>query len=152
MKANRPDIKLKEADFLDPTQAGQVASNFLTANPDVSGLWVAWDAPTMQVVAAERATGTKVPIVTMDLGTQVAGDLASGGVVVGDAAQRPYDEGVAEAEAAIKVLLHEKVPAWTVVRGAPVTRSNVMEAYRQVWHTAPPAAVTSACQSTPGCG
>jgi len=59
---------------------------------------------------------------------------------------------VAEAEAAIKVLLHEKVPAWTVVRGAPVTRSNVMEAYRQVWHTAPPAAVTSACQSTPGCG
>lgn len=153
LKTNRPDIKIKEADFLDPTQAGQVASNFLTANPSVNGLWVAWDAPAMQVVTSERATGTKVPIVTMDLGTQVAREIASGGVVVGDAAQRPYDQGVAEAEAAIKALLGQRVPQWTIVRGVPVTRANLLDAYRQVWHTAPPAAVTSACKSASGgCG
>jgi ribose transport system substrate-binding protein len=152
IKANRPDIKIKQANFLDPNQAGSVAANFLTANPDVKGLWVAWDAPAMEVVAAERQAGKSIPISTMDLGNQDGIELAKGGLIKGIAAQRPYDEGTAEAVATIKTLVGDQVPPWVVVPGVPVIRNNVLKAYDQVWHTSPPAALTDACKSSSGCG
>ena len=45
MAENRPDIVMKQVDFLDPSKAGDVTSSFLTANPDVDGLFAVWDAP-----------------------------------------------------------------------------------------------------------
>jgi ribose transport system substrate-binding protein len=152
IKDNRPDIKLKQANFLDPNQAGSVAANFLTANPDVKGLWVAWDAPAMEVVAAERQAGKNIPISTMDLGNQDGIELAKGGLIKGIAAQRPYDEGTAEAIATIKTLVGDQVPPWVVVPGVPVIRNNVLRAYDMVWHQSPPGALTDACKSSSGCG
>jgi glycerol-3-phosphate acyltransferase PlsY len=45
MAKNRPDIKIKQVDFTDPAKVSQVAGDFLTANPDVKGLFAVWWLP-----------------------------------------------------------------------------------------------------------
>lgn len=135
---NRPDVILKQADFLDPADAERVTADFLDANPDVDGLFVVWDDPAMGAVRAVRAHGRHIPITTADLGDEVAGELARGDLVKGVGAQQPYDQGVAEAHAALKALLGEQTPPWVVLPGVPVTQRNLLEAYEQVWHATPP--------------
>ena len=68
---NRPDVKIKNAAFTDPNQAGDVAANFLTANPDVQGVFAVWDGPAEGVLSALRAGGKNIPVTTIDLGDQV---------------------------------------------------------------------------------
>ena len=144
---NRPDIEVKQTDFLDPNDAESVAAEFLTANPDVDGLFVVWDAPAMGAVSAARAQGKDLPITTVDLGNEVAIEMARGGMIKGVGAQVPYDQGVSEANATIKALLGEETPPWVALPGVRVTRENVIEAYRQVWHAEPPAELVEARES-----
>ena len=148
---NRPDVTLKQVDFVDTTKAGDVAANFLTANPDINGLFVVWDAPAMQVASALRAQGKDLPIVTIDLGVEAGIELASCGLVKGIAAQQPYDQGVAEAEAAIQVLLGNQPPPWIVLPAMPVLPRNLTESYKMVFHDDPSAELKSACVADNGC-
>ena len=148
---NRPDVTLKQVDFVDTTKAGDVAANFLTANPDINGLFVVWDAPAMQVASALRAQGKDLPIATIDLGIEAGIELASCGLVKGIAAQQPYDQGVAEAEAAIQVLLGNQPPPWIVLPAMPVLPRNLTESYKMVFHEDPPAELKSACVADNGC-
>lgn len=148
---NRPDVTLKKVEFIDTTKVGDVAANFLTANPDVQGLYVVWDAPAMQVASALRAQGKDIPVVTIDLGIEAGLELASCGLVKGIAAQQPYDQGVAEAEAAIQVLLGNQPPPWIVLPAMPVLPGNLTESYKKVFHEDPPAAIKTACEANAGC-
>lgn len=148
---NRPDVTLKKVEFIDTTKVGDVAANFLTANPDVQGLYVVWDAPAMQVASALRAQGKDIPVVTIDLGIEAGLELASCGLVKGIAAQQPYDQGVAEAEAAIQVLLGNQPPPWIVLPAMPVLPSNLTESYKKVFHQDPPAEIKAACEANAGC-
>lgn len=134
---NRPDVILKQADFLDPADAERVTADFLDANPDVDALFVVWDDPAMGAVRAVRAHGMHIPITTVDLGDEVAWELARGDLVKGVGAQQPYDQGLAEAHAALKALLGEQTPPWVALPGVSVTQRNLLEAYEQVWHAPP---------------
>ena len=151
MTANRPDITLKQVDFIDPGKAGDVAANFLTANPDINGIFAVWDAPAMQVASAMRAQGKDLPITTIDLGNEVAIELAKCGAVKGLSAQQPYDQGVAEAEAALLALIGDTPPPWIVLPSVPVLPKNVLEAFPLVWKTDPPADLVAACDASGGC-
>lgn len=148
LKANRPDIKVKTASFTDPSKAGQTAGDFLTANPDVKGLFVVWDAPALDTLSAMRAQGVNVPVTTIDLGLEAAIEMAKGGPLIGLGAQRPYDQGVAEATAMMNALIKKEPPAWIGVKALPVIESNVREGYKTVWHTTPPKELSSACAKT----
>ena len=148
---HRPDVKLKQADFVDTTKAGDVAANFLTANPDVNGLFVVWDAPAMQVASALRAQALDIPITTIDLGNEAAMELAQCGLIKGIAAQQPYDQGVAEAEAAIQVLLGNHPAPWIVLPAVPVLPQNMLKTYQTVFHAAAPAELTAVCKAENGC-
>ena len=148
---NRPDVTIKQVDFVDTTRAGDAASSFLTANPDINGMWVVWDAPAMQVAAELRAQGKDIPITTIDLGIQAGVELAKCGLVKGIAAQQPYDQGVAEAEAALQVLLGNQPPPWIVLPAVPVLPSNLTESYRVVFHEDPPPELLEACKAENGC-
>jgi ribose transport system substrate-binding protein len=142
---NRPDAKIDGADFRDPAEAGAVATTFLIAHPDVEALFVVWDAPAMDAVRAARALGRDVSVTTVDLGEEVAIELAAGGLIKGLGTQQPYDQGVAEALAAINARLGKRLPSWIAVRALAVTRDNVLEAFERVWHSPPPAALSRAC-------
>lgn len=149
---NRPDIKIKQTDFTDPSKVSQIAGDFLTANPDVKGVFAVWDQPALDALSAMRSQGIAVPITTVDLGLQSAIEIAKGGPLKATGSQRPYDQGVAEAEAMMKALIGETVPAWIGVQSLPVAQGNVLEGYRTVFKKDAPAELADACKAAaPAC-
>ena len=150
--ANRPDIVQKDADFTDTAKVEQVSSDFLTANPEVKSLYTVWDAPGLQVMSAERSQAVNIPISTVDLGTEVALEMAKGGLIKGVGAQLPYEEGAAQAYVMMRALMGESVPEYVVSPSIPVVPSNLLEGWKTVWHEDPPADIVAACDANPDCG
>ncbi len=101
MRERRPDVTLRLAEFLDLETAGEAAVELLRREPAIDALFVSWDEPAIRVVRALRMIGRDVPVVTIDLGNEMALEIARGDVVVGVGAQMPYDLGVAEATATL---------------------------------------------------
>ena len=136
---NRPDVTLVRGRFAAVEEAGAAFERLLDENDDLDGLFVAWDVPALLVLDAMRARARKLPITTVDLGNAIAAELARGQLVKGVAAQRPYDQGTAAALTALLNLVGRQPPPWIATPGLAVTRNNVVEAYRLVWHApAPP--------------
>jgi ribose transport system substrate-binding protein len=148
MRERRPDVTLRLAEFLDLETAGEAAIELLGREPAMDALFVAWDEPAVRVVRALRAIGRDVPVVTIDLGNEMALEIARGGPVVGVGAQMPYDLGVAEATATIMALVGAEPPPWVALPALSVTRRNVVEAYETVWHQAAPAALRLAADAS----
>lgn len=139
MAARRPDLSVVRGKFADVTQARTVTAALLQDNPDLSGLFAVWDVPATGAAAAMFDAGKTIPITTIDLGNDVAADLANGGLIKGIAAQLPYDQGVAAGVATILGLLQRQPPPWIALPGLSVSADNVVEAYQVVWRApAPP--------------
>jgi ribose transport system substrate-binding protein len=150
---NRPDIKVKQVAFTDPSKVGQIAGDFLTGNPDVKGLFAVWDQPALDTLTSMRAQGVNIPVTTVDLGLQSAIEIAKGGPLKATGSQRPYDQGVAEATAMMKALIGQTPPAWIGVQSLPVVQSNVLESYKIVFKKDPPPQLADACKkAAPACG
>ena len=148
-----PDIKTKQVDFTDPSKVAQVAGDFLTANPDVKGLFAVWDQPALDALSSMRAQGVTIPVATVDLGLESAIEIAKGGPLKGTGSQRPYDQGVAEALAMMKALVGQTPPAWVGIQSLPVVQSTVIEGYKTVFKKDPPAELANACKAAkPACG
>ena len=101
-----------------------------------------WDVPAEGVIAAARAAGRKdLVITTCDLGQNVAIDMAKGGFIKGLGAQRPYDQGVAEAMLAGYGLLGKAAPAYIALPALPVTKANLTDGWKAVYHMDAPKTV-----------
>jgi ribose transport system substrate-binding protein len=85
-----------------------------------------------------------VIVTTIDLGQNVAISIAQNGIVKGLGAQRPFDQGVTEAKLAGYGLLGKEAPAYVALPALPVTHDNVLEAWTEVYHQDPPAALKDA--------
>lgn len=151
MEANRPDITIKTAEFLDAGKSGQDAIDFLTANPDIQGMFTEWEVPAVAIDQALRAQGKNIPITAVNIASDVAADLAGGGNIKALSAQVPYDQGLAEADMAVKVLLGGSVPNWLAFPAVPVLQNNVLEAWQQVYHQDAPQQLVDICEATDGC-
>jgi ribose transport system substrate-binding protein len=152
LKKNRPDIKIKQVAFTDPSKVGQIAGDFLTANPDVKGVFAVWDQPALDTLTSMRAQGINTPVTTVDLGLESAIEIAKGGPLKAAGSQRPYDQGVAEAMAMMKALIGQTPPAWIGVQSLPVVQSNVLESYKTVFKKDPPPQLADACKkAAPAC-
>ncbi len=143
-----PAIQIvQETGIAGPDFAGQAqvaASAMLTKHADLAGIWAVWDVPAEGVMAAARAAGnSNLKIATEDLGTNVAIALAKNQLIVGLGAQRPFDQGVTEARLGALALLGKTVPAYVAVPALPVDHSNVLDAWKQVYHAPAPAAVAN---------
>ena len=150
IEENYPNIEISEEQGLaGPDWAGeadQVASAMLTRNAELNGIWAVWDVPAEGVINAIRTAGREndVVVTTIDLGQNVAISLAQGGIVKGLGAQRPFDQGVTEAILAGYGLLGREAPPFVALPALPVTRENVLEAWQEVYHQDPPAALQEA--------
>jgi ribose transport system substrate-binding protein len=134
-----PDIKIvEEKGIAGPDFAGdaQAAANaMLSKYADLSGIWAVWDVPAEGVMAAARAAGRQdLKIATEDLGKNVAIALAKDQLIVGLGAQVPFDQGVTEARLAAGALIGKEAPAYVALSALPVDPSNVLEAWKQVYH------------------
>lgn len=139
-----PDIKIvKTQGIAGPDFAGdaqKVADAMISQNPNLAGIWAVWDVPAEGVMAAARsASRFDLKIATEDLGTNAAIALAQDQLIVGLGAQQPYQQGVAEACIGAGALLGKKAPAYVALNALPVTHDNVLEAWKQVYNTEPPA-------------
>jgi ribose transport system substrate-binding protein len=151
-KTNRPDVQVEEVDWLDAAKAGQVTLDYLTAHPNIDGIFTPWDAPGMQVVASMRQQGKTIPMTTVDLGTAAAIEVAKGGVLKGDMGQPAYDEGVGEAWAALRGALGENnLAPFYITPPYPAIQNNVLKAYEVIWHQKPPKELLDACRSAAAC-
>ena len=143
---NYPNIKIvAEQGIGGPDFTGdaeKAASAMMTANSGIDGIWAVWDVPAEGVIAAARAAGRDdLVITTIDLGQNVAIDIARGGFVKGLGAQRPFDQGVTEALLAGYGLLGKEAPAYVALPALPVEKSNLLEAWQAVYHADAPANV-----------
>jgi ribose transport system substrate-binding protein len=143
-----PDIQIVE-DQGFPTgsdlagAAETVASAMLTRTPDLDGIWAVWDAPAEGVIAAARSAGRNDLIVTTeDLGQTSALSIKKGEFIYGLGAQRPYDQGVVEAKLAAYGLLGKAAPPYVALFALPVTKDNVVQAWKDVYHADPPTELT----------
>jgi ribose transport system substrate-binding protein len=135
LKEKYPDIEIvASSGITTPNDAEKVASAMLTRNKDLDGIFAIWDVPAEGVLSAARTAGKEdLIITTVDLGTNVALEIASGGNVKGLGAQLPYDQGVAEAILAGHALLGKEVPPFVAVPGLAVTKDNVLEAWKMAY-------------------
>jgi ribose transport system substrate-binding protein len=146
-----PDIEVvAKQGIAGPDFAGdaeKVASAMLTRNADLDAIWAVWDVPAEGVLAAARANGRDdLDVTTIDLGQNVAIDMAKGGPIKGLGAQRPFDQGVTEATLAGYGLLGKQAPPYVAVNALPVTPSSLGSAWKTVYHHGLPPKVVEAQQ------
>ena len=151
IEENYPDIKIVgEQGIGGPDFTGdadKAASALLTSNRDLNGIWAVWDVPAEGVISAARAAGKdNLVITTCDLGLNVAIDMAQDGFIKGLGAQRPFDQGTTEALLAGYGLLGKQAPAYIALPALPVTRENLLEAWKEVYHQEAPDTVKSSMQ------
>ena len=130
-------------DFAGDAQAAATA--LLTKYPDIDGLWGVWDVPAEGMMAAAREAGRlDLKIATQDLGTNVAIQLAKNELIIGLGAQRPYDQGVAEARLAAAASIGKTgLPVFVALGALPVSHENVLEAWKTVYSVDAPSSVSS---------
>lgn len=144
-----PDIEIVEEQGIGgPDFAGDgeaAASAMLTKNADLKGIWAVWDVPAEGVINGVRSSGRDdVIVTTIDLGQNVAIAIARDDIVKGLGAQRPFDQGVTEAILAGYGLIGKTAPAYVALPALRVTKDNVLDAWTQVYHQDPPAALQEA--------
>jgi ribose transport system substrate-binding protein len=143
-------MNIVRGSFAEPTKAAyNTASGMLLAHTNMQATWAAWDTVAQQVVAAERAQDRKIYIATVDLGA-TSGLLVAQGYIHAIGAQQPYNQGVAEADAAAYALLGKPVPPYLELPTVPVTIETLLPAYKTVMHADPPPALVTAIKRTAG--
>jgi ribose transport system substrate-binding protein len=130
----------------DPNTAQEQASGTLIRHPDLDAVYVTFSQPVGDgVLAALRAgSNTRTKIISLDLDEPLALDMARGGQTFALIADRAYDLGRAMATSAAYGLLGKPAPPFVVVPALTITRSNLVEGYREALHRAPPASVLEA--------
>lgn len=138
-----PEISVVESKgFLGPDWKGEGSQNvnaWLTKHPNLAGVWCWFDAPCEGAIDAARSAGRDdLVVTTVDLGNNVAIDMAQGRYVHGIAAAQPYDQGVVEARLAAYALIGKEAPPFVALPALSVTRDNVTDAWETVYHVDPP--------------
>jgi ribose transport system substrate-binding protein len=148
IKEKYPNIKIvARSGITDPNTGEKLASAMLTKNPQLDGIFAVWDVPAEGVLSAARTAGRDdLVITTIDLGTNVALEIASGGIVKGLGAQLPYDQGIAEAILAGYALLGKEAPPYVAVPSLNVTEKNILDSWKLVYHKDAPDVIQSAVQ------
>jgi ribose transport system substrate-binding protein len=127
------------------SQAETAATAMLTRYPSLTAIWGVWDVPATGILSAARASGhPNLVVATEDLGLDDAVPLAAKQMICCVGAQRPFDQGVAEAKLGALALLGAKTPPYVAVPALPVSHANVLQAWRTVYHAAPPKSLVKA--------
>ena len=148
MGSHRPDVTLVRERFAELEGAGPAALAMVERAPGLSGIFAVWDVPAMKAVRALEHSGIEIPVTTVDLGNEVALDMARHGMIKGVGAQLPYDQGSAAARVTLAALLGLPVPPWVALAGREVTPSDVIEAYQVIWHMPAPKAIIDSARAT----
>jgi ribose transport system substrate-binding protein len=134
---------VEEKGLLGPDWKGEGSANvnaWLTKHPELAGVWCWFDAPCEGAIDAARASGrADLAVTTVDLGNNVAIDMAQQAFVKGIAAAQPYQQGIVEARLAAYGLLGKPAPPFVALPSLPVDRANLIDSWKRVYAAdAPP--------------
>ncbi|MFB9328665.1 substrate-binding domain-containing protein [Paenibacillus aurantiacus] len=148
IKESYPNIHIVErGGIAGPNDGEKVAAAMLTKHSMLKGMFVVWDVPAEGAMAAARSAGrSDLAISTIDLGTNVALEIAKGGMIKGLGAQLPYDQGVAEAILAAYALLGKEAPPYVAVPSLPVNQENILDSWKTVYHAEAPKTIQDAAK------
>lgn len=135
MRRERPDIHLDHIKFQAPSRAGEAVSAYLERGTVPDGFFIVWDEPAVAALPVLATCRPTPSMTTVDLGSAAARALIEGRLLRGVAAQRPFEQGLTAASAAILSLTGRSVPPWIVIPGLAVTKENVAAVYRDVGGT-----------------
>jgi ribose transport system substrate-binding protein len=144
---NYPGIDVvAKSGIADPNRAQEVATATLLEHPDLAGAYVMFAQPPGEgVLAALRANGNRTTkLVTLDLDEPLALDMARGGQTFALIVDRAYDLGRAMAKSAAYGLLGKRAPPFVISPALTITRSNLLEGYRESLYRSPPASIVKA--------
>lgn len=141
-----PDIELVESEgLLGPNWEGQgevTANAMMIKHQDLRGIWCWFDIPCEGAMAAARSLARNdLAVTAVDLGKNVAIEMARGGMVTGIGAARPYDQGVVEARLSAYALLDKQAPPFVALDAVPVTQDSVLDAWQSIYHEDAPGEV-----------
>ncbi len=83
MEAKGPDLVVKQAKFLDVKSVAAGTERLVESNPELTGMFFVWGEPAMQAVEALRRKSLFIRVTTIDLGNDVAIDMAGSGLIKG---------------------------------------------------------------------
>lgn len=146
MEEKYPDIEVVEVGgFSSASEAGQITSALVTKHPNVKGIFVSYSAPCIDVLQTVKALGrTDIKIVTMDLDSTCALDMAQDGNIVGIACDMPYAMGYGRALMAAYGCIGKECPGYVTSPSFKVTRDNLLEGYQTSLGIEAPAEVQEA--------
>ncbi|MEH7169446.1 substrate-binding domain-containing protein, partial [Priestia megaterium] len=149
IKEKYPDIQIVDRRGITDSNDGEkVASAMIAEHQDLNGIFVVWDVPAEGALRATRtAKKSNLVITTMDLGMNVALEIAQDGPIKGLGAQLPYQQGVAEAILAGYGLLGKQAPPYVAVPSLKVMKENVIDAWQLVYHEDAPDIIQSVAKS-----
>ena len=111
----------------------EVCKEMLTANPEIKGLYISWDRPTLEAIKALKELNREdVSIFTFDLDNKIATYLAKEEMVKGLSTQRPYQQGIAVGLATAKALLGKEHYKYIGVPPYVVESKNLLKAWKDI--------------------
>ncbi|OXS77864.1 substrate-binding domain-containing protein [Domibacillus enclensis] len=146
IKEYYPNIQIVDRMGIESPNEGQkAAAAMLAKHQDLNGIFVVWDVPAEGALKAARtAERNDLVITTIDLGLNVAAEIARGGLIKGLGAQLPYQQGVAEAILAGYALIGKHAPPYVAVPALRVTKENILDAWKLVYNEEAPTVIQEA--------
>ena len=118
--------------YAEESGTGDIASAMLSQNPNLKGIYVAWDTAAESVLEAARAAGRNdVKVVTYDLGANNDLEMAKGGLLYGTVVDKPYQIGQTLAKLAGYKALGKEAPPFVTVDLIAVTKDNLAEGWKE---------------------
>jgi ribose transport system substrate-binding protein len=132
IKKNHPKIKIVGVQYCDsdPTKAANQATDFISANPNLKGIWGANDQSAVGVAQAvtEKKLGDKIAVVGFDNSDDIKAGLASG-AIKGTAVQMPSVMGSKGVDLVLDLINGKKIDNKNVDTGVTmVTTENYKDA------------------------
>lgn len=142
--------KCGEVVFYNEDEVYDKTKELLHRYPEIEALYISWDGPAMEAIAALTEIGrSDVIISTGDLDKPAALNMARGGMIKRLSAQCPYEQGQVIALAASKAIAGEKVPSFIGVEPIRVTPDNLLRSWKKVFKEEPDPEIVSAFKDNP---
>lgn len=105
IKQNHPNVSIVGVQYCDsdPTKAANQATDFMSANPDLKGIWGANDQSAVGVAQAVKEQGKDIMVVGFDNSDDIKSGLESG-TIKGTAVQMPTAMGSVGVQLVVDIL------------------------------------------------
>jgi ribose transport system substrate-binding protein len=151
MEEEYSDLHLcNELRFSNEDELYKLTSDYIERYPEIEALYVSWDGPATKVISALNDMGrSDIAIITSDLDTPVALNMAKGGMIKMISAQCPYEQGQAIAWAAGNAMLFKEVPSFIGIEPISVTPDNLLKSWTNIFKENPREELISAIRENP---